>query len=123
RHLHHALVAELLREVLHHVLAIVDLEARRTGSRARLVLHLDLLGLLFLAFRLLALFRLLLRLAFLAAALAFLRGGLRLLRLFRFAHTSTTSPFDLKKRTRRPSSSVRYPTRSAFFVAGLNSAT
>src|SRR5207253_2518964 len=59
--------------------------------------------------------------ALLALRLLLLRR-LFLLRVF-LAHTSTTSPLDLKKRTRRPSSSFLTPTRSPFFVAGLKSAT
>src|SRR5690606_26952414 len=38
-------------------------------------------------------------------------------------YASTTSPFDLNTRTLRPSSRVLKPTRSAFWVALLNSAT
>src|SRR5262249_17821412 len=39
------------------------------------------------------------------------------------AQASTTSLLDLKKRTLRPSASVRKPTRSPFFVAGFHSIT
>src|SRR5688572_12918212 len=38
-------------------------------------------------------------------------------------HASTVSPFDLKKRTLRPSFMVRTPMRPAFLVAGFSNAT
>src|SRR3954470_22559284 len=126
RHLHHALVAVLLREIGHHLLAVVDRETRRRRRHLRRfrLRRRDgrLGGVLLRRFRL--------RLAGLG-----LRPGLALrlapaLRLFRVllllvlchGYASTCSPFPLKMRTLRPSSSVFTPVRSAFCVAGLKSA-
>src|SRR5882672_10757832 len=106
RHLHRALVAELLRELGHHLLAVVHREAR---GRRRLLL----------ALRLGLLRRLLLRSALVATL------GLCVLFLvlvFRHGYASTCSPLPLNTRTLRPSSSVFTPARSAFCVAGLKSA-
>src|SRR5260221_464563 len=121
RHLHDALVAELLRELGHHLLAVELREARRRrrllgcgrlGRRGVLLrrflfaLRLRLLGGLLLARRraLVALLRL--RVVFLVVVLG-------------HYYASTCSPLPLKTRTLRPSAMLFTPARSAFCVAGL----
>src|SRR5260221_512549 len=121
RHLHDALVAELLRELGHHLLAVELREARRRrrllgcgrlGRRGVLLrrflfaLRLRLLGGLLLARRraLVALLRL--RVVFLVFVLG-------------HDYASTCSPLPLKTRTLRPSARLFTPARSAFCVAGL----
>src|SRR4051812_18592413 len=122
-HLHDALVAELLRELGHHLLAVVHRQPRR---RRR---HLRRLGLRRCGGRLVCLLlrlRLSLRLrlrcgTLLGAAFALALVALLVLvvLVLRHGYASTCSPFALNTRTLRPSSSVLTPVRSAFWVAGL----
>src|SRR5207248_4687006 len=123
-----ALVAELLGELGHHFVAVVHREPRRRRRHLRRFCLGRRRGLgrvlLRLRLRLLLLLRSLLRGPVAARLL-----GLRALLLFLVlvlvlghAYASTCSPFALKMRTLRPSSSCFTPLRSAFLVAGLKSA-
>src|SRR6185436_13499696 len=119
RYLHHRLVAVLLHQLGHDLLAVVGGEARR---RRRLLGRSGCLWRRFLRFLLRRLLLLRLRLLLLLGSALLL--GLVLLRFVFLGHyASTCSSFALKMRTLRPSCSVFAPTRSAFLVAGLNSAT
>src|SRR5438552_12815803 len=118
RHLHHGLVAEFLRQLGHHFLAVVGREARRRRGDPRTLFLRDRRGLgrVLLALRL----RLLRGFGLRRALLLGLRlGVLFLVLVLGHYYASTCLPFPLKTRTLRPASSVFTPARSPFCVAGL----
>src|SRR3954463_1783105 len=123
RHLHRALVAELLRELGHHLLAVEDGEARGRRRNLRRVGLLDRGGLRPFLLRLGSrLLRRRGRLVTLRALRLRLRVLLLVVFILRHGYASTCSPLPLKTRTLRPSSRVFTPARSPFCVAGLKRA-
>src|SRR6185369_8371473 len=118
RHLHHVLQGERLLQLGHDFVLVEDSEARGLHGSLRLLRLRSLLDLF--ALRSLVALRGLLGLR---CFRSLLRLGFVSVRHIHLPQASTTSLLDLKKRTLRPSASVRNPTRSPFFVTGFHSAT